>query len=301
MIVYHKNQEIDREQWDNCIRSSSCVKPYPYSWYLDIMAPGWEALVDDDYDSVFPIPASSKFGIQFIETPVFLQQLGAYSPDKPSEKAIIEFLHYLPDFYKVIDLSIAQKIDINGLKVTEKANYELDLSKPYEKLCENISPQCKRNIESAEKKGIEVTTNVTPDELIDLFILNSGRDISGIKARDYLRLKNLMNFCLINKKGRIMGVRGTGKKLIYGIFIVENRGSKTMLFVVNTPRSREKRIGYLIINEIIKANSQTRTVLDFAGSSIPEVASFMESFGAVRIPYYRIFRNRLFWPAKILK
>jgi hypothetical protein len=54
MIVYHKNHEIDREQWDKCIRNSPGTKPYAWSWYLDIMAPGWEALVDDDYDSVFP-------------------------------------------------------------------------------------------------------------------------------------------------------------------------------------------------------------------------------------------------------
>jgi len=37
MIVYHKNNEIDREQWDNCIRNSPGVSPYAYSWYLDIM------------------------------------------------------------------------------------------------------------------------------------------------------------------------------------------------------------------------------------------------------------------------
>ena len=84
MIVYHKNNEIDREQWDNCIRILPGAKPYAYSWYLDIMAPGWQALVDDDYDSVFPVPGFSRFGIQYIATPVFLQQLGAFSPDKPA-------------------------------------------------------------------------------------------------------------------------------------------------------------------------------------------------------------------------
>ena len=86
MIVYHKNNEIDREQWDNCIKNSPGAKPYAYSWYLDIMAPGWEALVDDDYDSVFPVPGFSQFGIQYIATPVFLQQLGAFSPDKPASE-----------------------------------------------------------------------------------------------------------------------------------------------------------------------------------------------------------------------
>lgn len=301
MIVYHKHHEIDREQWDNCIRNSPGVKPYGYSWFLDIMAPGWEALVDDDYDSVFPIPCSQKLGVQYVATPIFLQQLGAYCPDKPAEKAIVEFLDFLPDFYKLIDLCIEQKIVFEGYKVTERANYELDLSKPYDKLRSGFSQHCRRNIESASKKSPEIITNVTPDELIDLFILNKGKEIGAIKARDYQRLKNLMDFCLKNKKGTIYGVRGARKKLLFGMFVIEIQGSRTMQFVVNTPQSREKRVNYFVINELIKQNASTRNILDFAGSSIPSIASFMESFGAINIPFYRIYRNRLLWPVRMMK
>lgn len=301
MIVYHKNNEIDREQWDNCIKNSPGVKPYAYSWYLDIMAPGWEALVDDEYDSVFPVPGVSRFGIRYIATPVFLQQLGAFSPDIPASKAINEFLDYMPDFFKLIDLCVGQKIDNDGYKVTEKANFELDLSKPYEIIYDNFSNHCKRNIESSVKKNPELVSDITPDEIINLFILHKGKDIKGIKVRDYQRLKNLMNFCLKNKKGRIIGVRAARKRLIFGVFLVEIRGNKTILFVVNTPQSRERRIGYFVVNELIRNYSATRTVLDFAGSSIPSVASFMESFGCVKFPFYRIYRNRLFWPVRMLK
>lgn len=301
MIVYHKNHEIDREQWNNCIRNSPGVKPYAYSWYLDIMAPGWEALIDDDYDSVFPVPGFSRFGIKYIATPVFLQQLGAFSPDKPSSQTIIEFLEFLPDFYKLIDLCIGQELISDGFKLTERANFELDMSKPYEKLWERFSPHCKRNIETSSKKSPELVTDITPDELIDLFLLNKGNVIKGIKTRDYQRLNNLMDFCLKNKKGRIIGVRAARKKLIFGIFLVETHGNKTMLFVVNTHQSREKRIGYFAVNELIKNHASTRTILDFAGSSIPGIASFMESFGSINIPYYRIYRNRLFWPVRIMK
>jgi hypothetical protein len=301
MIVYHKNNEIDREQWDNCIKNTPGAKPYAYSWYLDIMAPGWHALVDDDYDSVFPVPGFSRFGIQYVATPVFLQQLGAFSPDKPASQAIIEFLDFMPDFYKFIDLCIRQKIDAKGYKVTEKVNFELDLSKPYETIFNSFSDHCRRNVEASVKKNPVLISDISPDEIIDLFIQNKGKDIKGIKVRDYQRLKNLMNFCLMNKKGRMIGVRGARKKLIFGIFLVEIRGSKTILFVVNTPQSRERRIGYFVVNELIKNFSSTRTTLDFAGSSITSVASFIESFGCVKMPFYRLYRNRLIWPLTMFK
>jgi hypothetical protein len=301
MIVYHKNHEIDREQWDNCVRNSPGVKPYAFSWYLDIMAPGWEALVDDDYDSVFPIPCSEKFGVKYVATPVFLQQVGAFSPDKPSENSVIEFLDYLPDFYKLVDLSIGQNVVYDGYKITERVNYELDLSKHYDKLWENFSTHCKRNVEASSRKKPELVDNVKPEELIDLFILNRGKEIKGIKVYDYQRLKNLMDFCLKNKKGRIIGVRGTRRRPLFGMFVVETPGSKVMLFVVNTPQSREKRMGYYVVNELVREFATTKTVLDFAGSSIPDIASFMASFGSVINPFYRIYRNRLLWPVRMLK
>jgi len=301
MIVYHKNNEIDREQWDNCIKNSPGVKPYAYSWYLDIMAPGWEALVDDDYDSVFPIPGFSKYGIQYVATPIFLQQLGAFSPDNPTSSVILEFLDYLPDFYRLVDLCVGQFIDYDGYKVSERVNLELDLSRSYQKLWADFSPNCKRNVEISARKRPELVTDITPDEIIALFIKNKGKEVKGVKVRDYQRLKNLMNFCLKNKKGRIIGVRATKRRLIFGVFLVETHGNITVLFTVNTPQSREKRLNYFLVNELITGRSSTKTILDFAGSSIPSVASFMESFGCVNVPFYRIYRNRLFWPVRMLK
>lgn len=293
MIEYLKHHEIDREQWDNCIKDSPQFQPYAFSWYLDIMAPGWEAMIDDDYDSVFPIPCSSRYGIRYIATPVFLQQLGAFSPDKSQYKAINEFIDYMPDFYRLIDLNVGQNINNDRYRITLKSNYELSLSASYEKLYSNFTGHCKRNIEKAIKKKPEIVTDIAPHELIGLFRSNRGAEIKGIKQRDYDRLEQLMNYCLRNRKGRILGVRRSKNRLIYGLFLVEIKGSKTMLFIVNTPESRNRRTGYFVVNELIRESAGTRNILDFAGSSIPSVASFMESFGSTNVPFYRIYRNRL--------
>ena len=300
MIVYLKNPEIDREQWDNCIAASQSFKPYAYSWYLDIMAPGWEALIDDEYDSVFPLPGFSRFRIHYITTPIFLQQLGAFSPDNPVEKVIYEFIDYMPEFYKFVDLCVGQKVNYKGYKTMERSNHELDLSLSYEKLWEGFTSDCRRNIQIGARKKSELSSDVSAEDLINLFVWNKGRKLKGIKIRDYERLKNLMNYCKENKKGRIIGVR-IKKKLIFGVFLVGIPGSVTILFTANTPESRENRIGYFVINEIIKENARTQAILDFAGSSIHSIASFMESFGCRNAPYYRIYRNRLPWPIRMLK
>lgn len=301
MIVYLKNHEIDRDQWDSCIMASQSRKPYAYSWYLDIMAPGWEALIDDDYDSVFPLPGFSRFGIQYIATPIFLQQLGAFSPDISSENAIMEFLDYMPEFYKLIDLCVGQKVTPPGFKITEKSNFELDLSKPYETLWNNLHPKCKRNIEKSSKKKIDFVHDISPTELIETFINTKEKVAGKIKQRDFQRLNNLMDYCLKTNKGRIMGVRGPRKRVLFGQFIIETPGYINLFFRVNTNESREKRMNYYAVNEIIRDNASTDTVLDFAGSSIPSVASFVESFGSVNYPYYRLYRNKLPWPIRLLK
>jgi len=46
MIIYHKHHEIDRDRWDECIRKSFNGIIYAYSWYLDIVSPQWEALIE---------------------------------------------------------------------------------------------------------------------------------------------------------------------------------------------------------------------------------------------------------------
>jgi len=301
MINYLKNTEIDKNQWDTCIRNSGTMKPYAYSWYLDIMAPGWEALVDDEYDSVFPVPGFRKYGIKYVATPIFLQQLGVFSPDKPVGKKAGEFFFYMPDFYRFIDLCIGQNVYLDEYRTTERTNFILRLEGSYQNIYDSFSDHCKRNIHKAENEGINYTTDISPRELINLFISNRGKEIRGIRDRDYNRVEALMNHCRINKKGRIIGVRTTGGRLVFGVFMIEITGFKTLLFVVNTEESRTRRINYHFVDELIRENAGTGTIIDFAGSSIPSIASFMESFGSTRETFWRVYRNSLPWPLRIFK
>ena len=56
MIQYLKNKEIDFKKYDACIAAAINSRIYAYSWYLNIVADNWDALVLNDYEAVMPLP-----------------------------------------------------------------------------------------------------------------------------------------------------------------------------------------------------------------------------------------------------
>ena len=66
MIKYLKYEHIDKEKWDECIEQSFNGVIYAYSWFLDVVCEEWEALVEGDYERVFPINFRKKAGVNII-------------------------------------------------------------------------------------------------------------------------------------------------------------------------------------------------------------------------------------------
>lgn len=301
MITYIRNNEINREKWDNCLAVIPGMKPYAWSWYLDIMAPGWEALIDDDYDSLFPLPGFRKYGFNYIATPVFLQQLGAFTPDGDSRKKAAEFIALMPEFYRLIDLNIAQEVKSEGFMLTPRTNFEMKLDKPYDSLWFSYMSDCRRNINIAHRYPQEIIDDVRPQEVISLFRNNAGKRAGVIRDASYHRLHGLMDHCIEARKGKILGVRSPKGKLLWGMFVIDFGDRITLLFTAGSKKSRELRTSYHVIDSIIKSGAGSGKTVDFAGSSVPSVALFMKSFGGMPVTYYRLYRNTLPWPLKLFK
>jgi hypothetical protein len=301
MIAYLKNDEIDRRKWDDCLAEIPGIRPYPWSWYLDIMSPGWEALVDDDYLSLFPLPQAKKYGFSYIATPLFLQQLGLFTPDGDRKKIVLEFISFMPEFYRLIDLSIGQEVQYPGYIVTPKNNFELRLNDPYETIWFNYMSDCRRNINIARRYPQEIIDDAKPQEVISLFRNNIGKRAGVIREVSYHRLHSLMDHCIRTGTGWILGVRSPKGKLLWGIFVIDTADRLTLLFTAGSRKSRELRTAYHVIDHIIKTNAATGRIVDFAGSSVPSIAIFMKSFGGEQTPYWRLYRNTLPWPARLLK
>jgi hypothetical protein len=86
------HKEIDKNS-GICIHHSINRILYAFSWWLDAVCPGWEALIEDDYRAVMPLTGNIKLGIHYLYQP-FTQQLGVSSDVlKPRNQSFLAAIH----------------------------------------------------------------------------------------------------------------------------------------------------------------------------------------------------------------
>jgi len=299
MIRLIDNRDIDREKWDCLLLTEKYPKPYSFSWYLDIMAPGWLACIKGDYDWIMPVLARKKFGISYLCMPAFSQQFNiscrhdeSSCTDEISEKLSSEF--------KLIDICIPRKPENKKFKVSLKSNYTLDLSRSYENIYKEYRRRCKRNIKLARSYMPEISGNCDPGEMVSLYRKNIGLRLPEIRDSDYSRLEKIIAYVLENNLGEAFCVRRRNG-LIYASLIIKTGRTLCLFFISTTELSHNERIGYFVTDHIIRKFAGNDYMLDFAGSSMPSIAYYNSSYGAISEDYYRIYYNNLRWPIRLLK
>jgi hypothetical protein len=295
MINYLTNDEIDREKWDNCIKESFNGLVYAFSWYLDIVAEDWDALVEDDYERVFPLTGNKKWGINYLFQPPFTQQLGIFSKGVLSENIVETFLNSIPSKFRFMEINLnsLNKVDPDKYSIKPWLTHLLDLIDSHENIFKNYSTNLKRNLKKAEKSGISVMKNVKPDEVIALFRENRGRDIKNLKESDYIKLRRLTYLGIYKGVMQTYGAFSETNDLIAGSIFIKSRGKAIFLFSGNSDEGKQTAAIPFIIDSFIKDNSQKNLTLDFEGSNDPNLARFYKSFGSKEVTYPHLNTNRL--------
>ncbi|RLD41516.1 MAG: hypothetical protein DRI86_13210 [Bacteroidetes bacterium] len=295
MIKYLKHDEIDFTQWDKCISNSVGAYIYAYSWYLDIVAGEWDALVDDDYLSVFPLPFRQKFGVKYIYQPVFTQQLGLFSTEMQGIARLNEFLQAIPKDFKLIEMNLNKyyvTIKRKNYSLVENRNLELDLAKDYEHIYKQFSTNLKRNIKKADKQELRIAEHVKPEELIALFKENKGSELNVYSPEDYVRLGRLAYMLLHKGKASIVGVYNKENTLIAAALFVSGKTRFIFLFSGLNKEGKEKAAMPFLISSFIKKYSNSNKVFDFEGSNNESLARFYKSFGAQEYHYFGLRQYR---------
>ncbi|MBE9512330.1 MAG: hypothetical protein IMY71_15770 [Bacteroidetes bacterium] len=287
MIKYLQHGEINKKKWDDCINLSPLGLVYALSWYLDAVHPGWEALVENDYEGVFPLTSGKKFGINYLYQPFFNQKLGAFSR-KPCEYININpYLEALGKRFRYVDIKLnrAIRITVKDFQVNMNINIELDLSDDLETLRSNYSENAIQNLRKFNGENIVLNEEKDSDLLIRMFRSNMGKTLPKIKDIHYSGLKKVMDTAFDKRTGRMFVAKNQKDRFLAGAFFITCYKRAVFLFSANTEEGREKRAMYGIIDSFIEENAGKKLILDFEGSNDKNLARFYKSFGG-KVFYY---------------
>jgi len=300
MIEYIPHNNIDTDKWDDSVAQALNKSIYAYSWYLDLVCDKWDALVQDDYKTIMPLPANTKMGISYLFQPDFTQQLGIISKTTISSNTMNNFLAAIPKKFKIVEINL-NKSNIpnkNNPAFISNANYELDLNKSYIEIYPSYSSNLKRNLKKAEKNNITTIQNIKPDEIINLFKENRGKKIKTLTDKSYQRLSRLIYVLIHRGQAQIWGSYNDTNELIAGAFFIKNGDNWVFLFSGTSEKARKNSAMPFLIDTFIKNNANSKAILDFEGSNDKNLARFYKSFGAKRTTYYGYRQNNLPFPVK---
>jgi hypothetical protein len=290
-ILYLKHNEIDLKQWDAVVEQSPQRQVYAMSWYLDVVAPGWEAVVELSeaglYITVIPVPWRKKLGIRYIQQPLFCQQLGIYSLSEDIPKAtcqaFVQALYRRFKYMAVYNFNTGNTLPELPAEVQVGHTFTLylNLDRSYAQLYQNYTRDRKMNLKRAQKAVLQLTESTDIEPIIQFFKEETAGRIHGGVAEDaYTMLRQL--YQVLQEKGVAKLYYTTdrkGRKNSGCLFIIWG-GRIVYIFNAAPQHGRKQNGRTLILDHIIREYAGQEMLFDFESPDErePDIVHFYKSF-----------------------
>jgi len=262
------------------------------SWYLDACCPNWSAMIERDYECVFPLASNSKLGISYLYQPYFTRHFGmigdgAFDPEKGQN-----FLDAIPERFKFIDICLhGQYRSATGYSTSTKTYQTLNLND--QDINAGYSDNLKRMLRKANQAGLHLVHGVAPEHIVESFRLHQTRVRDQFSKVDYDRLIGLMHAAKSNAEIQSVCVQDKNGTSLAGAFFIGFKNTLLYLKGYSTEAGRKTGAMHFLFDGIIQSNRSRYSSLDFGGSSVETVARFYRHFGSTDSLYLRIRSNRL--------
>ncbi len=284
-----KREDIDKNRWNGCVHYAPNGNVFGYTWYLDSVAREWYGIVEDEYESVFPVMFRTRqAGVEELYQPALLPKAGLYSVNMLSQRRVKAFLEMIPDDYALKKFVFGPGLPKSTSEVLfdEKLmDYSLDLNKSYDELSESFSDEMKKVLVEPNPHNIQPVSDVTPEQLCDLYRM-VRKDATEEKKYAYLRV--IYN-ALHRGIGFMTGMRKPTGELIAGNFLIFSHKKITSLLPVYVG-DLGKRAHWHMTDILLRSNAEKALTLDF-NQSMGEMGAL--HFGAKEVPYFGINENHL--------
>jgi len=254
---------------------------FSYSWYLDAVADKWGGVINENYDTLFPVTYTSKLGVNQFYQAFFTREFEVMGKDF----SIINALNSLKNKFKFILFRSSQSIDLqNKHRIYQTLNLK-------ETFADNYSKNAKRLIKKSAKhytyKVIECKS-----ELIDLIKVNVAHKIKEFTPKNIKKLEKLMTFASQNKKGETIGVFDNDTIVGAGFFFTDK---STITYLKGASEDEAKKNGamYGLLDFAFHQYQNDYSTFDFGGANIENVAVFYKKLGGTDKTYFEYQINNL--------
>lgn len=292
-ISYIKHNAIDKLKWDNCISNSHNHLVYAESWYLDIVcSKQWDALIMGDYDAVMPLPLKRKYGVTYVQQPLWTQQLGVFSSTELKDEVLNKFIDAIPEKLMMISINLNERNVLQYREIIQKTNYVLSLNREYDQLIQGYSANTRYMLRRYITSEIAVLESTDVDAFIAF--VRANRPVP-IDDKHYITLSEIARYILDKGKGKIILVRKQGRTIAAALFLI----SKNRIIYragISSSLGKEHKAMFFLLDHVIHQYANSDYIFDFEGSEIKGIAHFFKGFGSTNRPYFyfRRYNNILF-------
>ncbi len=305
MIRYLYHKQIDKSRWNGCIERAANRLIYACSWYLDIVSPEWDALVENDYEVVMPLAWRKKMGIKYIFQPLYTQQLGIFSASPVPEELTKQFLGKVPADFRIIDLNLnfgqdIGSLDIKGYTTRRNTNFILELKNSYQEKYDHFSDSNKKNIRRAERNNFTFSQDIRFHDFSAFMEHTLAGRIGEVSTNDFRLIEPLLNTLKNHTEIKTYGMYSTANELLAAACFVFY-GNRINFYSSSSDSGKKNKAMFYLLNSFIRDHSGQNMILDFSGSNISSIAYFFKGFGSADQPYYSVSKSALPWYLKTTK
>lgn len=287
MIRYYKHSDIDFQKWNRCVDYSRPCSVFFKSEYLDIYAPDWAALIENDYETVMPLSQRQKYGLTYIYPPSFALPLPIISLNNQLDYTM--FLQSIPKRITLVDMVLKEKaIYPNQFGKFEHQSFKLNLENSYQNLYAHYSENTKRNLKKGKLNNFEIRQTLDLDLMVQLF-----KDGRGSKKDVHYTNEDYTMLEILSKKLCQDGFLESESLYYQGEFcggVLWLKDVDTYYFWFSSTHSKYKSLYplFILIDHFIMQKAGFSGYIDFKGSNQSNLARFYQSFGGMKYIYPQI-------------
>ena len=279
-MIFLKRNEIDINRWNGVVAAHGKGLPYAFTNVLDeTTGHCWEAIIDDNYEWIFPLPFNRKFIFKQYYAPYCLQQLGIIGnkmPDALTWNSIISMIK---------KNSVRSRINLNEQNASfasdhwqTKVNYVLPLYKDYDQLNKDYKKSLQQVLKKKEiyhitiQKDLELTTFLKHYFIHTFVKYADTENVSESYIQECFR-----QFSKLGMVNTLIAKDQNGR-VIAGILYLKTKERIINSLQFADPEYRNLSGPSLLIDEAVKMYAGQPLELDFEGSEIPSISNFYKAF-----------------------